>query len=112
MTLSYILNSKKEDLFRSKGVVAMINRNEKFVFQGVHEHVNFGPSSKVWGEQERRINKFVFIGKGLDRSELEGLMQSCIHPVQDKEQVIASLEEKLRSLVDVEESESEDEQDE
>ena len=37
----------------------------KFVFQGVHEQINFGPSQTPWGKDEERVNKFVFIGKGL-----------------------------------------------
>jgi len=51
----------------------------KFVFQGVHEQINFGPSQKPWKEGEERENKFVFIGKNLDRKELTSSLLECLH---------------------------------
>lgn len=44
--------------------------NQKFVFQGVHETICYGPSDKPWGEDEPRINQIVFIGRGLNRKSL------------------------------------------
>jgi Cobalamin synthesis protein cobW C-terminal domain len=44
--------------------------NQRFVFQGVHETICYGPSDKPWGEGEARINQIVFIGRGLDRKAL------------------------------------------
>ena len=41
--------------------------NTKFVFQGVHEQINFGPSSVEWAEGEKRMNRMVFIGRNLNR---------------------------------------------
>ncbi|KAL4427856.1 hypothetical protein ABPG75_001945 [Micractinium tetrahymenae] len=39
----------------------------KFVFQGVHETICFGPAATGWGEDEEPINQIVFIGRDLDR---------------------------------------------
>jgi G3E family GTPase len=44
--------------------------NRKFVFQGVHETICYGPSDRPWTEDEPRINQIVFIGKDLDRKAL------------------------------------------
>ena len=44
--------------------------NQKFVFQGVHETICYGPGEKAWAEDEPRINQIVFIGRGLDRKSL------------------------------------------
>lgn len=44
--------------------------SQKFVFQGVHETICYGPSDKPWGDDEPRINQIVFIGRGLNRKAL------------------------------------------
>lgn len=41
--------------------------NKKFVFQGVHETICYGPAEHAWEEGEEPVNQIVFIGKGLDR---------------------------------------------
>lgn len=41
--------------------------NKKFVFQGVHETICYGPADQPWKADEVRINQVVFIGRGLDR---------------------------------------------
>jgi hypothetical protein len=44
--------------------------NSRFVFQGVHETICYGPSDKPWADNEPRINQIVFIGRKLDRKAL------------------------------------------
>ena len=44
--------------------------NQKFVFQGVHETICYGPGEKPWADDEPRINQIVFIGRGLNRKSL------------------------------------------
>eukprot|EP00976_Prorocentrum_cordatum_P062230 1176639-Prorocentrum_minimum.AAC.2 len=74
-----LLQAKARDLYRSKGVLSIAGQGDiKFVFQGVHEQINFGPSQAVWKEGEKRINKLVFIGRGLNRSELEEGFKKCL----------------------------------
>ena len=51
----------------------------KFVFQGVHESINFGPASQDWLEGETRVNKMVFIGKDLDKAALREGFGKCMH---------------------------------
>ena len=72
-----LMETKGEDLFRYKGVLAVKGMDEKFVFQGVHMLFGGGFSSEVppWQEGEARECRFVFIGRNLNHEELqEGLM--------------------------------------
>ena len=39
----------------------------KFVFQGVHDRIIYGPSPGGWSPGEERISWIVFIGKNLNR---------------------------------------------
>jgi G3E family GTPase len=65
--MSNLLAEKAADLFRTKGVLAFKGQGDtKFVFQGVHEQINFGPSDVEWKKDEVRTSKMVFIGKNLD----------------------------------------------
>ena len=50
----------------------------KFVFQGVHEQINFGPSDSPWLESEEKISKMVFIGKNLDYEFFQKKLTECI----------------------------------
>lgn len=76
--MQQLLQAKARDLYRSKGVLSIAGQGDvKFVFQGVHEQINFGPSQATWKEGEKRMNKLVFIGRGLNRSELEEGFKKC-----------------------------------
>mmetsp|Transcript_33043 Transcript_33043/g.50556 ORF Transcript_33043/g.50556 Transcript_33043/m.50556 type:complete len:362 (-) Transcript_33043:102-1187(-) len=80
MFMMDLLRERAEDLFRMKGLLSFHGQgNTKFVFQGVHEQVNFGPAKQPWGADEERINKFVFIGKNLDRKELTKGLMECLY---------------------------------
>jgi G3E family GTPase len=76
--MQQLLQAKARDLFRSKGVLCIHGQGKtKFVFQGVHEQINFGPSLESWKEDETPMNKLVFIGRGLDREELQKGFAAC-----------------------------------
>eukprot|EP01043_Picozoa_sp_COSAG02_P096327 COSAG02_NODE_32628_length_513_cov_0.850242_1_plen_117_part_10 len=87
-----LLRERSSDLYRSKGVLSIHGQGStKFVFQGVHESINFGPAAEDWKEGDPRINKMVFIGKDLDKAALrEGFgkcstYSSCLHhPAQPR----------------------------
>ena len=74
-----IMQSKGEDLFRYKGVLAVKGMDQKFVFQGVHMLFGGGFSSEVapWKEGETRECRFVFIGRDLDHEELQQGLMDC-----------------------------------
>lgn len=84
--MSALLQAKAADLYRTKGVLAFANQGDtKFVFQGVHEQINFGPSDKPFAEGEVRESKMVFIGKNIDYEYLkESLINCCEEPAKAK----------------------------
>ena len=49
----------------------------KFVFQAVHMLFG-GQPREEWGPEERRTSRLVFIGKHLDRAELEASLRACM----------------------------------
>ena len=74
-----LLQANARDIYRSKGVLCFAGQGDaKFVFQGVHEQIHFGPSNATWGKDEPRINKMVFIGRKLDRDALEAGFRACL----------------------------------
>merc|ERR1711933_221153 len=68
--IGWLLREKGVDIFRTKGVLAVRGMKEKFVFQAVHMAFSGAPQ-KAWEEDEERANKMIFIGKNLNREELE-----------------------------------------
>ena len=74
-----LMQTKGEDLFRYKGVLAVKGMDQKFVFQGVHMLFGGGFSSEVapWKEGETRECRFVFIGRDLDHEELQKGLMDC-----------------------------------
>jgi len=80
MFMMDLLKERAADLYRTKGVLSFHGQGDvKFVFQGVHEQINFGPASEPWGSDEERTNKFVFIGKNLNRKELTKSLMECLY---------------------------------
>jgi G3E family GTPase len=74
-----LLQENALNIYRSKGVMKFKDQgNTKFVFQGVHEQINFGPSSAEWGADEKVVNRMVFIGRNLNRKELEEGFRACL----------------------------------
>ena len=54
------------DLYRYKGVLNVKGQSAKYVFQGVGMLFN-GQFRGTWADDEKRENRFVFIGKNLDK---------------------------------------------
>jgi len=79
-----LLQANAKNMYRSKGVFCFAGQGDKkFIFQGVHEQINFGPSSVDWQTTERRMNRIVFIGRNLNRDELEVGFKSCVASKQN-----------------------------
>jgi len=74
--LGTLLRTKGQDIFRMKGVLAVKGRAMRFVFQGVHMLMD-GKPDREWGN-EPRMNTLVFIGRNLDRKELNEGFKSCL----------------------------------
>jgi G3E family GTPase len=80
--LSELLQTKGADIFRSKGVLAVHRSAERHVFQGVHMLMALDSSEglglRPWAPGERRVNRLVFIGRNLDREQLNASFQDCV----------------------------------
>jgi G3E family GTPase len=74
--LSYLLQSRGQDIFRMKGVLNLRGEDRRYVFHGVHMMFD-GKLERPWNTQPRS-NSLVFIGRNLDRQELEAGFESCI----------------------------------
>ncbi|KAG4984715.1 hypothetical protein JHK87_029464 [Glycine soja] len=77
MWLGTLLLDRSEDIYRMKGLLSVQGMNERFVFQGVHD-IFQGSPERLWGPDEPRVNKIVFIGKNLDAKELEKGFKACL----------------------------------
>jgi len=76
--MTKLLQAKAQDLYRSKGVLCFEQEgNKKFVFQGVHEDIQFTEARTEWAEGEPKVSKIVFIGRDLNRDELEASFNAC-----------------------------------
>lgn len=85
MFMMDLLRERAADIYRSKGLLSFHGQGDvKFVFQGVHEQINFGPAKEPWKDGEERTNKFVFIGKNLNREELTKGLMECLYKEEQK----------------------------
>jgi G3E family GTPase len=74
--LSYLLQSRGPDIFRMKGVLNIRGENRRYVFHGVHMSFD-ARFERPWNDVAP-CNKLVFIGRKLDRQELEAGFASCV----------------------------------
>jgi len=75
--LGWLLREKGTDIFRMKGIINVANSDNRFVFQGVHMLFD-GQPDRAWKADEIRSNKMVFIGRNLDREELNSRFRACL----------------------------------
>jgi G3E family GTPase len=74
--LDYLLKTRGQDIFRMKGVLNIKGEARRHVFHGVHMMFD-AQAERPWGDS-RRLNQIVFIGRGLDRAELEAGFESAV----------------------------------
>jgi G3E family GTPase len=65
-----VLMEKGQDLLRTKGILHFRGNDERFAFQAVHMLAD-GEFIGPWKEGAPRQSRIVFIGRNVDRSELE-----------------------------------------
>lgn len=75
--LGELLGERGPDLFRSKGVLSLAGTDQRYVFQGVHM-LHDGELGAPWRPGESRRNRMIFIGRNLDRAELEASFLACL----------------------------------
>lgn len=74
--LSRLLREQGTDIFRMKGVLSIAGDPRRFVFQGVHMLFD-GRPDRPWGA-EPRTNKLIFIGRNLDREQINADFAACL----------------------------------
>ncbi len=74
--ISELLRDKGADIFRMKGVLNIKGAPNRVVFQGVHMTFETN-SDRPWGNDKRQ-NHLVFIGRNLNRQELNEGFRSCV----------------------------------
>jgi G3E family GTPase len=74
--LDYLLKTRGQDIFRMKGVLNVKGEDRRQVFHGVHMMFD-AQAERPWGSTPR-MNSLVFIGRGLDRAELEAGFESAV----------------------------------
>ena len=75
--LTDLLANRGVDIFRMKGILNIDGQDQKFVFQGVHMLFS-GEPLEAWLPDEKRESRIVFIGRKLDKDELQGHLDSCV----------------------------------
>ena len=75
--LGWLLREKGTDIFRMKGIININASDNRFVFQGVHMLFD-GQPDRAWRADETRMNKMIFIGRNLDRDELNSRFRACL----------------------------------
>jgi G3E family GTPase len=79
------LREQGTNIYRMKGVLAIAGCPDKFVFHGVHMLFGGAPADP-WQDGEERKNHLVFIGKQLNREELQGGFRACLADAAEIEQ--------------------------
>lgn len=75
--LGWLLREKGTEIFRMKGILNINGSENRFVFQGVHMLFD-GQPDRAWRADETRVNKMIFIGRNLDRDELNSRFRACL----------------------------------
>jgi len=96
--LGNLLKEKGVDIFRMKGVVSVRGSVWKFVFQGIHMLFEGVQSEEKWKDGEERGNKVIFIGRNLDRKELNEGVRGCLYGEAEENECESS--EKKNTLID------------
>jgi G3E family GTPase len=75
--ISTLLREKGVDIFRMKGILNLKGLEQRFIFQGVHMLFD-GKQDRRWKDDESRRSQLIFIGRNLDRDELEEGFRACL----------------------------------
>ena len=71
-----LLRDQGTDLFRSKGVLYFKDATQKYVFQAVHMLMAGSMEGEIT-KDEKPCNRLIFIGRNLNRQELEAGFNKC-----------------------------------
>ena len=69
--------SEKSKIYRSKGILWIEGTPRRAVFHGVNNRFTIY-WDRLWAKDEPRLSQLVFIGKNMDRTEIERTLRRCI----------------------------------
>ncbi|MEG3858017.1 CobW family GTP-binding protein [Microcoleus sp. herbarium12] len=72
-----LLRTQGPNIFRTKGILNIAGKNERFVFQGVHMIFD-GRPDRLWKATETPKNELVFIGRNLNETQLREDFHQCL----------------------------------
>jgi len=75
--LTALCKNRGQDILRAKGIIDVKDNNRRLVFQAVHMILE-GDLQREWRPDELRYSRLVFIGRNLDRGELQSGFESCV----------------------------------
>ena len=73
---SKLLQTKGQDILRTKGILDFTDETDRYVFQGVHMLMDASPMGK-WPEGKKRTTRLVFIGRNLESMNLKEGFENC-----------------------------------
>lgn len=71
-----LLRTRGQDILRSKGILFFSDRDDRFVFQGVHMLMDASSMGK-WPKDKPKISRVVFIGRNLNDMRLKEGFEGC-----------------------------------
>ncbi len=74
--LGELLQTRGTDIYRMKGILSIKGSPNRYVFQGVHMLFD-GRPDRPWGKNVRH-NSLIFIGRNLNRAELNEGFRKCL----------------------------------
>lgn len=76
MFLNVLYSQYRDEIYRAKGILHFYGNDQRVLFQGVYSSLKFD-HGREW-QESKRVNKIVFIGKGLIGSSLEAGLKNCV----------------------------------
>jgi G3E family GTPase len=72
-----LVATEGKDILRCKGILSFKDDPERFVFQGVHMILD-GDHQRVWGADENRASRIIFIGRNLSEHRIRAGFEACV----------------------------------
>jgi len=69
--------SEREKVYRSKGIISIFQNPRRAIFHGVNNRFTIF-WDRLWEKDEARASQLVFIGKNLNRGEIEKQLETCL----------------------------------
>jgi len=76
-TLMLLLHVNKHQIYRIKGILDIPDMDNRMIIQSVYKSYRIEEGS-LWGENEKRESKIVFIGRDVEKSSIERVFNQCL----------------------------------